>query len=97
MSLRRFDQLIGSIRTRMGAFHDRRTGKNKKYTMEDIGLSAFAVFYTQCPSFLAAQKAMEENKGQSNAQTLFQIEQIPCDNHSGHARRGGARGTLPAL
>jgi hypothetical protein len=81
MSLRRFDQLIGSIRKRLGALHDRRTGKNKKYTMKDIGLSAFAVFYTQCPSFLAAQKAMKENKGQSNAQTLFQVENLPCDNH----------------
>jgi len=81
MSLRRFDQLIGSIRKRMGVLHDRRTGKNKTYTMEDIGLSAFTVFYTQCPSFLAAQKAMAESKGQSNAQTLFQIENIPCDNH----------------
>ena len=81
MSLRRFDQLIGSIRKRMGAFHDRREGTNKKYTMEDIALSAFAVFYTQCSSFLAAQKAMQEDRGKSNAQTLFQIEQIPCDNH----------------
>ena len=81
MSLRRFDQLIGSIRARLGALPDRRTGKNKKYTLEDIGLSAFAVFYTQCPSFLAAQKAMKENKGQSNAQTLFQVDDIPCDNH----------------
>ena len=80
-SLRRFDDLIGSIRHRFGLFHDRRTGKNKKYTMEDIGLSAFAVFYTQCPSFLAAQKSMDEHKGCSNAQTLFQIREIPCDNH----------------
>jgi len=80
-SLRRFDQLIGSIRKHMGAFYDRRTGKNKKYAMEDIALSAFAVFYTQCPSFLASQKAMQENKGRSNAQTLFQVEQIPCDSH----------------
>jgi len=80
-NLRRFDDLIGSIRARMGSLHDRRTGKNKRYTMEDIGLSAFAVFYTQCPSFLAAQKAMEESKGHSNAQTLFQIRKVPCDNH----------------
>ena len=80
-SLRRFDDLIGSIRQRLGSFHDRRTGKNKKYTMEDIGLSAFAVFYTRCPSFLAAQKSMEEHNGRSNAQTLFQIREIPCDNH----------------
>lgn len=78
---RRFDQLVGSIRRRFGSFYDRRRGKNKQYTMEDIGLSAFAVFYTQCPSFLAAQKDMEENRGRSNAQTLFQIEKIPCDNH----------------
>ncbi len=81
MSLKRFDELIGSFRRCFGSLPDQRKGKNKKYTMEDIGLSAFAVFYTQCPSFLAAQKAMEESKGQSNAQTLFQIGQIPCDNH----------------
>ncbi len=80
-SLRRFDQLIGHIRQRMGAFPDRRTGLNKKYTMEDIGLSAFSVFYTQSPSFLAQQTAMQQNKGQSNARTLFQIEEIPTDNH----------------
>jgi len=81
MSLQRFDQLIGSIRQCMGALHDRRTGRNKKYTMEDIGLAAFSVFYTQSPSFLASQKAMEENKGRSNARSLFQIDKIPCDNH----------------
>lgn len=81
MSLRRFDELIGSIRRRFGSLPDRRTGKNKRYTMEDIALSAFAIFYTQCPSFLASQKAMEENKGRSNARTLFQIERLPCDNH----------------
>jgi hypothetical protein len=81
MSLRRFDQLIGCIRQRLAGFHDRRTGKNKKYTMEDIALSAFSVFYTQCPSFLASQSAMQQNKGRSNAQTLFQIAKIPSDNH----------------
>ena len=81
MSLCQYDQRIGSIRKRMSALRDRRTGRNTQYTMEDIGLSAFAVFYTQCPSFLASQKAMEEKRGRSNAQTLFQIEKTPCDNH----------------
>ena len=80
MSLRRFDELIGCLRQRVAAFHDRRTGENSKYTMEDIGLSAFSVFYTPCPSFLANPKAMQQNKGQSNAQTLFQIKPIPTDN-----------------
>ncbi len=49
--------------------------------MQDIGLSAFSVFFTQSPSFLAYQKSMQENKGESNAQTLFQIDKIPTDNH----------------
>ena len=81
MSLRSFDQLVRCIRRRLAGFHDRRTGKNKTYTMEDIAVSAFSVFYTQCPSFLASQKTMQQNKGRSNAQTLFQIEEIPSDNH----------------
>ncbi|HBD82618.1 MAG TPA: ISNCY family transposase [Dehalococcoidia bacterium] len=49
--------------------------------MEDIALSAFSVFFTQCPSFLAYQKAMEKNKGRSNAQSLFQIDRIPTPEH----------------
>ena len=49
--------------------------------MEDIGLGAFSVFFTQCPSFLAHQKTMQQAKGQSNAQSLFHLEQIPSDNH----------------
>jgi hypothetical protein len=81
MSLRSFDQLIGCVRKRIAAFPDRRIGLNKKYSMADIGLSAFSVFYTQCPSFLAHQKVMQKNKGQSNAQTLFKIDEIPTDNH----------------
>ena len=36
MSLRRFEQLIGWLSQRMAAFPDRRTGRNKKYTMGDI-------------------------------------------------------------
>ena len=79
MSLQRFDQLIGSIRKRMSELPDTRTGKNTTYTMQDIGCSAFSVFYTQCPSLLAWQKSMQESKGQSNAQTLFQIQKIPGD------------------
>lgn len=84
MSLRRFDHLMDRLRQCMAAFPDRRTGSNTQYTMEDIGLSAFSVFYTQCPSFLAHQKVMQQNKGKSNAQTLFQIQQIPTDNHVRH-------------
>ena len=81
MSLRGFDQLVGELRRTLAVLPDKRTGSNTQYSMETIGLSAFSVFFTQCPSFLAHQKAMEQNKGQSNARTLFGIEQIPTDHH----------------
>jgi hypothetical protein len=81
MSRQRWDELVGSLRQTLGALPDRRTGDNARYSMEDIGLSAFSVFFTQSPSFLTYQQAMHKAKGRSNAQSLFQIGQIPCDNH----------------
>ena len=81
MSLKGFDQLVGQLRRRFADFADRRTGTNTQYSMEDIALSAFSVFFTQCPSFLTHQKAMEKNKGRSNAQSLFQIDRIPTPEH----------------
>ena len=65
----------------MRQFPDKRTGKNRVYSIEDAALGAFAVFYTQSPSFLAHQKTMEQAKGKSNAQTLFGMHRIPTDNH----------------
>jgi hypothetical protein len=48
--------------------------------MEDFGLSAFSVFFTQSPSFLAHQKAMQQARGKNNAQSFFHLEPIPSDN-----------------
>jgi len=67
MSLKRFDQLVDELRSCLAGLCDKRTGTNTQYTMQTIGLSAFSVFFSQCPSFLAHQKAMQHNKGQSNA------------------------------
>lgn len=81
MSLKRFDQLVDRFRTILAAFPDKRTGSNTRYSMADIGLSAFAVFFTQSPSFLAHQTAMQKAQGANNAQSLFHIDDIPTDNH----------------
>ena len=81
MSLKRFDSLVGELKHTLAGLADKRTGENTQYSMETIGLSAFSVFFTQSPSWLAHQRAMEQNKGKSNAQTLFQVEKIPSDNH----------------
>lgn len=76
-----FDSLIAELRKVIPNFHDKRTGSNTLYSMEDFVLSAFSLFFTQNPSFLQFQRDMKKFKGRSNAQTLFQIKAIPSDNH----------------
>jgi hypothetical protein len=76
-----FDHLIERLRTLAAALPDRRTGANRQYSMADIALAAFSVFFTQCPSFLSYQRAMAQARGTDNARSLFQVERIPSDNH----------------
>ena len=61
-------------------FPDLRTGKNSIYDLPDVGMSAFSVFFIQSPSFLAHQRDMKLRKGRSNAESLFQLSDIPSDN-----------------
>ncbi|WP_084610829.1 ISNCY family transposase [Synechocystis sp. PCC 7509] len=72
--------MIGFFRNMLQTLPDKRTGKNTRYGMEDAALSAFSVFFTQTPSFLSYQRTMAATKGSSNAQSLFGVHQIPCDN-----------------
>ena len=44
------------------------------------GLSAFAVFFMQSPSFLAQQQVVLRRHGRNNAQSLFGVTRIPSDN-----------------
>ena len=81
MSGVRFKDLVSLLHKTLAGLPDGRTGKNISYQMEDIGMSAFSVFVTQSPSFLAHQTTMQQVRGKDNAQSLFQIEKIPCDNH----------------
>lgn len=48
--------------------------------MEDAALSAFAIFFTQSPSFLDSQVRMQKQQGKNNAASLFGVHQIPSDN-----------------
>lgn len=75
------DTYITVLRERCDALPDKREGRNVQYVMSDIGLAAFSVFFMQSPSFLAHQKALEEMRGRSNANTLFGMTRIPSDNH----------------
>ncbi len=80
MNARHFDRIVERWRAVAEQLPDGRTGQNGTYTMADFALSAFAVFFTQSPSFLSFQQNMEKVQGRNNARSLFGIERIPCDN-----------------
>ena len=75
-----FDVLVQAFHQVLDHLPDTRRGKNSTYTIKDAALGAFAGFFTQSPSFLAHQQALRQAKGVSNAEHLFGMTQIPCDN-----------------
>jgi hypothetical protein len=75
------DRLIGSLRGCCHSLPDLRQGGDTRYTIADIGLSAFSLFFLQSPSFLAHQRRLEAGQGRSNCQTLFGLDRVPSDNH----------------
>jgi hypothetical protein len=78
MSLQKY---IDRVATCIQNFKDNRQGRNKSYTMKEIGMSAYSVFHMQSPSFLAHQQNMKRRKGEHNGNTLFGFSKIPSDNH----------------
>jgi hypothetical protein len=77
-----FERLMDSIAHACDDFYDKRkTTKNQKYSMRDIGLAAFSMFFTQCESFLQYQRRFVAKGIRSNCETLFGIAKIPTDTH----------------
>lgn len=77
------DSLITELRNVCSGLPDRRVGpmEDRRYTMADIGLSAFSLFFMGSPSFLAHQRVLAQGHGRSNCQTLFGMSAIPSDNY----------------
>ena len=73
-------KLIGFLYQELKELPDNRKGDNKKYTVNNAVKAAFSVLFTQSPSFLQHQRLMKPKKGKDNAQSLFGLEEIPCDN-----------------
>jgi len=76
-----FTVLLQFLEDSIRDFPDVRKGKNTVYEIRDAVISAFSVFFMQCPSFLAHQKAMQTRKGKNNAETIFGVHKIPTDTH----------------
>ena len=75
-----FDDLVEKFHRVLARLPDHRIGQNTSYSIKDAALGEFSVFFTQSPSFLAHQRTMKQTKGRSNAESLFGIEKVPCDN-----------------
>ena len=75
----KFQEMLGQLRGDLEIVPDHRTGENTRYEIADAGLSAFSIFFSQSPSFLAHQRNMKRTKGKSNLESLFRVEQAPCD------------------
>ena len=74
-------ELIQFLRQELDDLPDqRKPSNNTKYQVEDAVMAAFSVFFTQSPSFLEHQRLMKSTKGKDNAESLFSLNKIPCDN-----------------
>jgi hypothetical protein len=76
-----FDKLFKYLKASIGQFPDIIERPNRSYSIEDIGLSAFSVFFMQSPSFLSHQNLMKQARGKSNAETIIGMNKIPSDTH----------------
>lgn len=74
------EHLLSELKAVCAAFPDKRKSEGS-YSMADIGLAAFSLFFMQSQSFLAFQRTLEDGHKTSNCQTLFGMEMIPSDNH----------------
>ena len=77
-----FDNLIGELSECFEKLPDYRQGLNTRYEIKDAAVSAFSVFFTQSPSFLASQRLLQKRKGKSNLFKLFGVRRIPTDTQT---------------
>lgn len=75
-----FAKCLDAVKEVAEEFPDTRKGENCTLTIPDVVMSAFAVFFFQSPSWLASQRAMQDDTGKNNAQTIFGIGRIGSDN-----------------
>jgi hypothetical protein len=74
--------VIQGLKQTFSSFTDaRKRSNNKRFEVSDAALSAFSVFFTQCPSLLEASRLIEQgDAGMSNMQAVFGVHQTPSDN-----------------
>ena len=75
------DHLQAILRQHVAGLPDfRKPSPNTRYQIPNVALGAFGIFFTPSPSFLEYQRRLKQSQGQDNAQTLFGVQELPCDN-----------------
>src|SRR5437660_224197 len=91
------DQMLSVFRQ----IPDSRDADRIYWPMADVLLSAYAMFFFQFPNMLKFQRAMKQNKGQSNLETIFKVSDIPSDSQMREIVDGVSiepiRGLLPKM
>ena len=75
----RFGELLRDLREATEQIKDTRNQEKITYSLSDIYISAFALFYLQDPSLLEFQRRFREQTQKSNLATIFEVEAIPSD------------------
>ena len=76
-----FEVLKDLLHRQTAPWPDHRTeSPNTRYAIPDAALGAFGIFFTPSPSFLEYQRRLQHTQGHNNAQALFGVGQMPCDN-----------------
>ncbi len=76
-----FDHLQAILPQHVAGLPDfRKPSPNTRYQIPNVALGAFGIFFTQSPSSLEYQQRLKQSQGQDNAQTLFGVQDLPCDN-----------------
>ena len=75
------DTLIDHLRHVCRQLPDPRNGSNTQYSLDDIAMSAFSVFFMQSPSFLDHQRKFQKASNRNACRSLFGVRKLPSDNH----------------
>jgi len=70
------DRLLTGLHDACAAFPDKRKGAGD-YSMADIGLSAFSLFFMQSESFLSYQRSLEEGRKTSANHGYLDVHMRP--------------------
>jgi len=75
-----FSAFLDFLQEGIEKIQDPRSKSNgTKFKVSDAVLSAFSMFFMQSQSFLEYQRQLQSRSGKDNIQSIFGVEEIPCD------------------